>query len=228
MTRQRIRPSLKRSVYKDCPCCIGTGVVKTAESMAIDRFACCTVAQRERVRVSVAVAEEVANYLQNKNAGKCLWKTKAHDHSGLRQGGSLPEHLVIECVDSSGREIKLPLALDLRPTTKNQLNSKIHLRRMPMYAIVTDGAKQLKVEAGQVIDIDYRPWPPANQSRSTAFWPFGGEGWFRLHRPASLSQARQCRCGSHRPVQGPVGPSKNSAAARIPVAAPATASCIRR
>ena len=36
MTRQRIRPSLKRSVYRDCPCCRGTGVVKTAESMAID------------------------------------------------------------------------------------------------------------------------------------------------------------------------------------------------
>ena len=29
MTRQRIRPSLKRSVYSDCPCCTGRGVVKT-------------------------------------------------------------------------------------------------------------------------------------------------------------------------------------------------------
>ncbi len=36
MTRQRIRPSLKRSVYRDCPGCIGTGVVKTAESMALE------------------------------------------------------------------------------------------------------------------------------------------------------------------------------------------------
>src|SRR5271154_2790981 len=36
MTRQRIRPSLKRSVYSDCPGCGGSGVVKTAESMAIE------------------------------------------------------------------------------------------------------------------------------------------------------------------------------------------------
>ena len=36
MTRQRIRPSLKRSVYKECPSCSGSGVVKTAESMAIE------------------------------------------------------------------------------------------------------------------------------------------------------------------------------------------------
>ena len=36
MTRQRIRPSLKRSVYEDCPCCQGRAVVKTGESMAIE------------------------------------------------------------------------------------------------------------------------------------------------------------------------------------------------
>ena len=36
MTRQRIRPSLRRSVYEDCPCCSGVGSVKTAESLSID------------------------------------------------------------------------------------------------------------------------------------------------------------------------------------------------
>ena len=36
MTRQRIRPSLKRSVYEDCAHCSGAGVVKTVESMSID------------------------------------------------------------------------------------------------------------------------------------------------------------------------------------------------
>ena len=36
MTRQRIRPSLKRSVYKDCPSLQRRGLVKTAESMAIE------------------------------------------------------------------------------------------------------------------------------------------------------------------------------------------------
>src|SRR5947209_19525944 len=36
MTRQRIRPSLKRSVYQDCRHCSGTGQVKTCESMSID------------------------------------------------------------------------------------------------------------------------------------------------------------------------------------------------
>src|SRR5207302_320045 len=36
MTRQRIRPSLKRSVFQDCPFCRGLGHVKTVESMSIE------------------------------------------------------------------------------------------------------------------------------------------------------------------------------------------------
>src|SRR6185312_6349727 len=68
MTRQRIRPSLKRSVYKDCPCCTGTGVVKTAESMAIEVIRLLILAShREDVsKVSINVAEEVATYLNNR------------------------------------------------------------------------------------------------------------------------------------------------------------------
>src|SRR5919108_2347408 len=33
MTRQRIRPSLKRSIFADCPHCRGSGFVKTSESL---------------------------------------------------------------------------------------------------------------------------------------------------------------------------------------------------
>ncbi|HEY2880895.1 MAG TPA: Rne/Rng family ribonuclease [Pirellulales bacterium] len=114
MTRQRIRPSLKRSVYKECPCCTGTGVVKTAESMAIEvirllQFA----AQREGVvRVSVTVAEDVANYLQNKKRREIA---RLEDQGNMtiqlfgKKEGS-PEHLVLECVDATGREVKLPAA----------------------------------------------------------------------------------------------------------------------
>src|SRR5207248_8843943 len=36
MTRQRVRPSLKRSGYMDCPYCKGNAQVKTPETMAIE------------------------------------------------------------------------------------------------------------------------------------------------------------------------------------------------
>jgi ribonuclease E len=112
MTRQRIRPSLKRSVYKDCPACSGTGVVKTAESMAIEvvrllMFA----AQREGVtRVSITVAKDVADYLHNKKR-RDIAHLEDQGHMTIQVYGKEeagPEHLVIECFDSGGREIKLP------------------------------------------------------------------------------------------------------------------------
>ena len=49
MTRQRIRPSLKRSVYRDCPGCSGTGVVKTAESMAIEVMRLLILATQQQI-----------------------------------------------------------------------------------------------------------------------------------------------------------------------------------
>src|SRR5581483_4255825 len=68
MTRQRMRPSLKRSVYFDCPHCKGAGLVKTTESMSLDvmrRLAIAIHDQRVQ-RVELSVCPEVAFYLQNK------------------------------------------------------------------------------------------------------------------------------------------------------------------
>src|SRR5207249_9038429 len=64
MTRQRIRPSLKRSVYQDCPHCRSTGQVKTCESMSIDVMRLLQLAaHKESIqRIQVRVAEDVAQY----------------------------------------------------------------------------------------------------------------------------------------------------------------------
>src|SRR5439155_1151733 len=68
MTRQRIRPSLKRSVYEDCHHCGGSGVVKTAESMSIDVMRLLALAShREEIRrVNIGVGPAVATYLNNR------------------------------------------------------------------------------------------------------------------------------------------------------------------
>ncbi len=112
MTRQRIRPSLKRSVYQDCPCCTGTGVVKTAESMAIEvvRMLMFAAHREGVVRVSVTVHEEVANYLHNKKRREIarLEDEGQMDIQVFGKEEAAPEHLVVDCFDSTGREIKLP------------------------------------------------------------------------------------------------------------------------
>ncbi len=114
MTRQRIRPSLKRSVYKDCPGCSGSGVVKTAESMAIEvvRLLILATQSADVAKVTVSVADDVATYLNNK---------KRRELSRLEDENSLsvqifgleevsPEYLLIECHDAQGREVKIPVA----------------------------------------------------------------------------------------------------------------------
>jgi ribonuclease E len=113
MTRQRIRPSLKKSVYSDCPCCRGTGWVKTPESMALEVVRLLIlVAQRESIaRVTITVTAAVADYLNNR---------KRHELARLEDEGKMlvqilgvdnvsPEHLLIECKDGADRDVKFPL-----------------------------------------------------------------------------------------------------------------------
>lgn len=110
MTRQRIRPSLKKSVYRDCPACSGTGVVKSAESMGLEvvRLLILAAQRADITRVVVTVADDVAEYLNNK---------KRRDLSRLEDEGQMaiqvvgdedvsPEHLVVECFGSDERPVK--------------------------------------------------------------------------------------------------------------------------
>ena len=110
MTRQRIRPSLKRSVFTDCPGCAGGGVVKTAESMAIEvvRMLILASQQEDVAKVTVTVADDVATYLNNKKRRELA---SIEDDATISvqiygREGVPPEHLVVECFDASGRDVK--------------------------------------------------------------------------------------------------------------------------
>ncbi len=111
MTRQRIRPSLKRSVYKDCPGCTGSGVVKTAESMAIEvvRMLILACQHEDVAKVTVTVADDVATYLNNKKRRELSRLEDDNEISVQVFGaeGVSPEHLVLECHDANGREVKI-------------------------------------------------------------------------------------------------------------------------
>ncbi len=112
MTRQRIRPSLKRSVYTDCPCCNGRGGVKTAESMAIEviRMLMLACQQPNCARVTVSVDSEVASYLNNTKRREinALEEEGAMNIQILGRDGLYPEHLEIDCRDGNGNVIAVP------------------------------------------------------------------------------------------------------------------------
>jgi ribonuclease E len=110
MTRQRIRPSLKRSVYKECPACAGSGLVKSPESMAIEvvRKLLLRSHLEQVAKVTVTVEDEVANYLNNKKRRELA---KIEDDNKvqilvLSGEGLSPEYLKMDCLDANGREVK--------------------------------------------------------------------------------------------------------------------------
>lgn len=112
MTRQRIRPSLKRSVYEDCPCCQGRAVVKTGESMAIEvvRVLMMACQQTRASRITVRVNDKVAAYLNNKKRKDVM---QIEETSGvvvqiLGSEALFPEHFECDCRDAEGNLIPLP------------------------------------------------------------------------------------------------------------------------
>ncbi|GAB6164944.1 Rne/Rng family ribonuclease [Thermostilla marina] len=113
MTRQRIRPSLKRTLYQDCPLCHGAGLVKTAETMAIETLRkLILVAQtKSAAEISITVADEVAAYLNNKKRRQ-LNELEEKNNLHLRVIGEKhvsPEHLAIEVRDAQGRAVPVDL-----------------------------------------------------------------------------------------------------------------------
>lgn len=112
MTRQRIRPSIKRSVYKECPSCAGTGVVKSAESMAIEVMRKLqTRSHMDQVaKVLITVEEEVAAYLNNKKRRDLVAMEMENKVEVVVVSGEglSPEYLKMECQDANGREVRIP------------------------------------------------------------------------------------------------------------------------
>ncbi len=116
MTRQRIRPSLKRSVYEDCPCCQGRAVVKTGESMAIEvvRVLMMACHQPKANRITIRVNDKVSAYLNNRKRRDVMQIEEATGVAIQILGSEalFPEHFECDCRDSEGNLIPLSFLED--------------------------------------------------------------------------------------------------------------------
>src|SRR5688500_9609553 len=132
MTRQRMRASLKRSIYFDCPHCKGAGLVKTPEriSLVVMRRIAIAINDLKVARVELAVCPDVAFYLQNKKRRSIA---QLEDRFKKRvivrsvQGLGLDE-MKLELFDARDGLVLLPelnAALS-QPGHKTQLNTKPH------------------------------------------------------------------------------------------------------
>lgn len=109
MTRQRIRPSLRKSVYDQCPCCHGLGHVKTAESIAIEavRVVMTTASNSGVSDVEVEVHRKAAEFLSNEKR-RALTELEEEYEVSIKISSRTdvgPEHLVVRAKDDIGREL---------------------------------------------------------------------------------------------------------------------------
>jgi ribonuclease E len=125
MTRQRIRPSLKRSAFQDCGHCKGTGHVKTGESVSIEVMRMLQLAVNRPIiqRIDVRVHDDVAKHLLNRKRKEIV----ALEERGLKQvtitsaGAAVsPEHLEFLCYDSNDNEVKFTLVDEPPPPRPQQ------------------------------------------------------------------------------------------------------------
>jgi ribonuclease E len=120
MTRQRIRPSLKRSAFQDCPHCRATGHVKTSESVSIDvmRMLQLAVNRENIVRVDIRVHDEVAQYLLNRKR-KDIVALEEHGNKqiSITSAGAAvsPEFLEFLCYDNNSNEVKFTMTEEPPP-----------------------------------------------------------------------------------------------------------------
>jgi ribonuclease E len=111
MTRQRIRPSLKRSTYMECTHCRGSGSVKTAETLSIEIIRVIQLAScRQYIRnMELKVHPDVAHYLLNKKRRELMQWEEAGRMNVIVTGnpGVSPECMEFQCFDSNGNEVRL-------------------------------------------------------------------------------------------------------------------------
>jgi ribonuclease E len=111
MTRQRIRPSLKRSVYQECPACTGSGLVKSPESMALEVIRKLILWSHEEqvAKITVTVEENVASYLNNRKRRELVALEEEHRLVVVVQSREdlPPEYLSLVCHNAAGHEVRL-------------------------------------------------------------------------------------------------------------------------
>ncbi len=120
MTRQRIRPSLKRSAFQDCTHCKGTGHVKTCESVSIEVMRMLQLAvNREHIqRIDIRVHDEAAQYLLNKKRKEIVTlEDQGQKQVTITSAGAAVslEFLEFLCLDKNGNEVKFTMVEEAPP-----------------------------------------------------------------------------------------------------------------
>jgi ribonuclease E len=121
MTRQRMRPSLKKSIYTDCPSCKGAGLVKSAESVVLDvtRRLALIMHKPDVTHVELTISPDVAFYLLNRKRKQLTALEQQHNKSiTVRVGGGSLDFIQLDAFNANGSKLEAEL-LSAIPSVKS-------------------------------------------------------------------------------------------------------------
>lgn len=121
MTRQRMRPSLRKSIHAECRHCEGLGYTQSAESVVLNVMRqLALVMQRDDVaRVELTISPDVAFQLLNRKRNELTHIEEAHGKQVLvRVGGGRIDYIAIDAFDSRNQALATEEAATLKNLRK--------------------------------------------------------------------------------------------------------------
>ncbi|MEM9021369.1 MAG: Rne/Rng family ribonuclease [Planctomycetota bacterium] len=108
MTRQRMRPSLKKSTHTECRHCRGLGYTLSAETvvLAVMRRLALVMQRQDVTRVELTISPDVAFQLLNRKRGELTHLEETYDKPVLvRVGGGSIDYINIAAFDKRNQEV---------------------------------------------------------------------------------------------------------------------------
>jgi len=105
MTRQRMRPSLRKSMYADCQHCGGRGYTASVESVVLDVMRRLALAMHHEhvARIELTISPDVAFHLLNRKRAELTHLEQRHNiHVLVRVGGHTVDYVHIEAFNDRG------------------------------------------------------------------------------------------------------------------------------
>ena len=139
ITRQRMRPSLKKAVSIDCPTCHGLGELKSPESVALEALRQLSiVAQYDHVeRIELTVSGDTAFQLLNRKRSKLVSLERKQEVGVTIRVGGGQEHIGLVPFDAKG------VALDPMPLLRDR--SVTDIKRANLVELSSGEVEELAV-----------------------------------------------------------------------------------
>ncbi|MEM9253188.1 MAG: Rne/Rng family ribonuclease [Planctomycetota bacterium] len=135
MTRQRMRGSLKKTLYQECPMCNGLGVIKTPESVVLDaiRQLQLVMLGSKVARLEVMVSPDVAFQLLNRRRDQLVGLERRFGKPVMVRVGGRVDEIAITAYDTRGGKVNVDtlLSRSAMPKTTDESFLDVKVAELP-------------------------------------------------------------------------------------------------